>query len=314
MVSFILRRLLQAVPVLFLASILVFLLIHIIPGDPALVILGVDARPEEIAALQAEMGLDKPYHVQYVVWLSHVLQGDLGVSHLNGFPVRDLLSIKAKATLELAIGGMIVATVISIPLGVISAIKRGGLLDRAITAFVSVSYAVPTFWLGILLVIIFAIRLRWVPPSGRVESTRNLGMFFKLLVLPSVTLGVPLSAILARFLKMSLLEVMQQQYIVTARSKGLPERKVIFWHMFPNALLPVITVFGLQLGNLLGGAVVTESVFDWPGIGRMLLYAIQTRDYAVVQGTILFVVVIFISMNLLVDITYGLLDPRIRGS
>jgi peptide/nickel transport system permease protein len=312
MAQFIARRLLQSIPVLLLASIIVFLMIHMIPGDPAYVILGADAQPKEIAALQAEMGLDKPLIVQYGIWIAHVLRGDLGVSYINKFPVIDLIIIKGKATVELAFGSMLVAMFIAIPVGIISALKRGSLFDRIVTGFVSLSYAIPTFWLGILLVLVFALQLKWVPPSGRVEPSRDLAMFFKLLILPSLTLGIPTSAVLGRFLKASLLEVMNQDYIRTARSKGLKERLVVSRHAMRNAMIPVVTVFGLQLGTFLGGAVVTESIFDYPGIGRMMLYAIQTRDYTIVQGTVLLVVVIFIAINLLVDITYGLLDPRIR--
>ena len=312
MAQFIARRLLQSIPVLLMASIIVFLMIHMIPGDPAYVVLGADAQPKEIAALRSEMGLDKPLIVQYGIWMGHVLRGDLGVSYINKFPVLDLIIIKGQATVELALGSMLVAIIIAVPVGILSALKRGSIFDRLITGFVSLSYAIPTFWLGILLVIVFALQLKWLPPSGRVEPSRNLGMFFKLLILPSLTLGIPTSAVLARFLKASLLEVMNQDYVRTARSKGLKERQVVSRHALRNAMIPVVTVFGLQLGTFLGGAVVTESIFDYPGIGRMMLYAIQTRDYTIVQGTVLLVVVIFIIINLLVDITYGFLDPRIR--
>ena len=312
MAQFIARRLLQSIPVLLMASIIVFLMIHMIPGDPAYVVLGADAQPKEIAALRSEMGLDKPLIVQYGIWMGHVLTGDLGVSYINKFPVLDLIIIKGQATVELALGSMLVAIIIAVPVGILSALKRGSIFDRLITGFVSLSYAIPTFWLGILLVIVFALQLKWLPPSGRVEPSRNLGMFFKLLILPSLTLGIPTSAVLARFLKASLLEVMNQDYVRTARSKGLKERQVVSRHALRNAMIPVVTVFGLQLGTFLGGAVVTESIFDYPGIGRMMLYAIQTRDYTIVQGTVLLVVVIFIIINLLVDITYGFLDPRIR--
>jgi len=312
MSRFILSRLIQAIPVLFLASVLVFLLIHFIPGDPAYVVLGPDARPAEIAAKQAEMGLDKPLYVQYAIWLGQVLQGDLGVSQINKYPVFDLLMLKARSTVELALGSMFVAVIIALPVGIASAVKRGSIFDRITTVLPSVFYAVPTFWLGILLVIFFALRLRWVPPSGRVDPSDDFLRFLKLLILPSVTLGVPTSAVLARFVKMSLLEVLNHDYIRTARAKGLAERIVVLRHAMRNALIPVVTVFGLQLGTFLGGALVTESIFNWPGVGSMVLHGILTRDYPIVQGTVLFVVIVFIFMNLLVDITYGFLDPRVR--
>lgn len=309
---FILSRLLQAIPVLLMASVLVFLLIHFIPGDPAYAILGDNATPKEIEAVRARLGLDRPLYVQYGVWIGNVLQGDLGVSQINKFPVGRLIWIKARATVELTLGAMLVATVIAFPVGIVSAIRRGSPLDRITTVMVSFFYAVPTFWLGILLVTFIALRLGWLPPSGRVDPSVDLGRFLKALVLPAITLGVPTSAVLARFVKMSMLEVLTQDYIRTARSKGLAERGVVLQHALRNALIPVVTVFGLQFGAFLGGAVVTESIFDWPGLGSTALHAIQSRDYPIVQGVVLFVVVVFILINLLVDISYGFLDPRIR--
>jgi peptide/nickel transport system permease protein len=309
---FIVSRLLQAIPVLLMASILVFLLIHFIPGDPAYAILGDNATPKEIEAVRAKLGLDRPLYVQYGVWMGNVLQGDLGVSQINKFPVGRLLRLKLRATVELTLGAMFVATVIAFPVGIISAIRRGSLLDRITTVMVSFFYAVPTFWLGILLVTFIALRLGWLPPSGRVDPSVDLGRFFKALILPSITLGIPTSAVLARFVKMAMLEVLTQDYIRTARSKGLTERGVVVRHALRNALIPVVTVFGLQFGTFLGGAVVTESIFSWPGIGTTALNAIHSRDYPIVQGAILVVVTIFILVNLLVDISYGFLDPRIR--
>jgi peptide/nickel transport system permease protein len=309
---FIVSRLLQAIPVLLMASVLVFLLIHFIPGDPAYAILGDNATPKEIEAVRAKLGLDRPLYVQYGVWIGNVLQGDLGASQINKFPVGRLIWIKARATVELTLGAMFVATVIAFPVGIISAIRRGSLLDRITTVMVSFFYAVPTFWLGILLVTFIALRLGWLPPSGRIDPSVDFVRFLKALVLPAITLGVPTSAVLARFVKMSMLEVLTQDYIRTARSKGLAERAVVLQHALRNALIPVVTVFGLQFGAFLGGAVVTESIFDWPGLGSTALHAIQSRDYPIVQGVVLFVVVVFILVNLLVDISYGFLDPRIR--
>lgn len=309
---FIASRLLQAIPVVFLASILVFLLIKMVPGDPAWVILGENARPEEYAYLRVQLGLDQPLYVQYGRWLFQVLQGNLGVSQINRFPVGRMLLLKGQASLELALGAMFVATIISFPIGILSAIKRGSLLDRLTTMLTAVFYAVPTFWLGILLVLFVSLRLKLLPPSGRVAPNEDFAQFLRLLILPSMTLGVPTSAVLARFIKMSLLEVLQQDYIRTARSKGLTERLVVVRHALRNSLIPVVTVFGLQLGHFLGGAVVTESIYLWPGLGSMALHGIMTRDYPVVQGVVLFVVVVFVLMNLLVDLTYGFLDPRVR--
>jgi peptide/nickel transport system permease protein len=222
------------------------------------------------------------------------------------------LVLKGQATLELALGAMLVAVVVSFPIGLLSAVRRGSLIDKALTLLTSVFYAVPTFWLAILLVLFISLRLKWLPPSGRVAPGEDFGQFIRLLILPSITLGIPTSAVFARFIKMSLLEVLQQDYIRTARSKGLAERSVVIRHALRNALIPVVTVFGLQLGNFLGGAVVTESIYLWPGLGSMALHGILTRDYPIVQGVVLFVVIVFVLMNLLVDLTYGFLDPRVR--
>ena len=309
---FIVSRLLQAIPVILLASILVFLLVKMVPGDPARVILGDNARPEEYEYLRVKLGLDQPLYVQYGRWLFQVLQGDLGESQINRFPVGRMLILKGQATLELALGAMFVTTIIAFPVGILAAVKRGSIWDRVTTIMTSVFYAVPTFWLGILLVLVVALRLKWLPPSGRVAPGDDFGQFLRLLILPSITLGVSTSAVLARFIKMSLLEVMNQDYIRTARAKGLGERIILYRHAMRNALIPVVTVFGLQLGTFLGGAVVTEAIYLWPGLGSMALHGIMTRDFPVVQGVVLFVVVVFVFMNLLVDLTYGLLDPRVH--
>jgi len=312
MARFIVSRLLQSIPVLFVASLVVFSLIRFIPGDPVYALVGENAQPKEIIAMRAKMGLDQPIYVQYGLWLGQILQGDFGASLINKYPVDELLALKAKASAELAVGAMLVATFIAIPVGITSAVKRDSLFDRALTILTSLFYAVPTFWLGILLVTFVALKLRWVPPSGRVEPGDNFTLFLKLIILPAITLGVPTSAVLARFIKASLLEVLNQDYIRTARAKGLVERTIVMRHALRNAFIPVVTVFGLQFGAFLGGAVVTESIFDWPGLGGLALQGILNRDYPVVQGTILFVVVVFIIMNLLADISYGFLNPRIR--
>ncbi|MEZ4862625.1 MAG: ABC transporter permease [Caldilineaceae bacterium] len=312
MTAYILRRLLQTIPVLVLSSILVFALIRLIPGDPALVIAGPDALPEQVAAVRERLGLDQPIWVQYLIWARRVLQGDLGVSVLNSFPVAELIWLKFGATLQLTLGATVVSLLISFPLGILSAVRRGSWIDRAASIFMALTYAIPTFWLGILLVLLFALQLRWLPPSGNVAFSDKPWLAFKLLILPSVTLGLYTAAVLTRFLKTALLEIMNQDFIRTARAKGLAQRGIIARHMLKNALIPFITVFGLQIGVFLGGSVVTESIFDWPGMGRMMLHAIQTRDYPVLQGGILFIVVGFIIVNLITDLTYAIFDPRIR--
>ena len=312
MINYILRRLLQTIPVLLLSSIFVFGIVRLIPGDPALVIAGPDALPEQVEAIRVRLGLDQPIWVQYLLWLGRVVRGDLGVSILNNFPVAELIWLKLGATLQLTLGATIVALGIAFPLGILSALNRGGWIDRFASIFVALTYAIPTFWLGILLVLLFALQLRWLPPSGNVAFGDKPWLALKLLILPSVTLGLYTAAVLTRFLKSSLLEIMNQDFIRTARAKGLAQRGVVARHMLKNALIPFITVFGLQIGVFLGGSVVTESIFDWPGMGRMMLHAIQTRDYPVLQGGILFIVVGFIVVNLITDLTYAFFDPRIR--
>lgn len=312
MAAYILRRLAQSVPVLILSSILVFGLIRFIPGDPAMLIAGPDALPEQVAAARTRLGLDRPLHVQYLIWLGQILRGDLGVSILNGYPVMDLLKRKFIATLQLTAGGLLVALGLSLPMGILSALRRGGWLERITSLAVALGQAIPTFWLGILLVLVFSLQLKWFPPSGRVEFSQKPVLALRLMVLPSITLGLYSATVLTRFLKSSMLEVLDMDYVRTARTKGLAESWIVSRHVLKNALIPVVTVLGLQLGAFLGGAVVTESIFDWPGIGRLMLQAIGTRDYPVLQGTILFVVIMFIGVTLITDITYGFLDPRIR--
>ena len=312
MVVYALRRLVQTLPVLFLSSILVFGLVRFIPGDPAMLIAGPDALPEQIVAARARLGLDKPIYVQYAIWLAQVVRGDLGVSILNGYPVFDLIARKFLATLQLTAGGVLVALCISLPLGILASVRRGGWFERLTSLVVALGQAIPTFWLGILLVLVFSLQLKWLPPSGQVAFSEKPGLALRLMILPSVTLGFYSATVLTRFLKSSMLEVMEMDYVRTARAKGLADTGILTRHVLKNALIPVVTILGLQLGAFLGGAVVTESIFDWPGLGRLMLQAIGTRDYPVLQGTVLFVVVTFVCVTLITDLTYGYLDPRIR--
>ena len=312
MVVYALRRLVQTLPVLFLSSILVFGLVRFIPGDPAILIAGPDALPEQIVAVRARLGLDKPIYVQYAIWLGQVVRGDLGVSILNGYPVFDLITRKFLATLQLTAGGLLVALSVSLPLGILSAVRRGGWFERLTSLVVALGQAIPTFWLGILLVLVFSLQLKWLPPSGQVAFSQKPGLALRLMILPSLTLGFYSATVLTRFLKSSMLEVMEMDYVRTARAKGLADTGILTRHVLKNALIPVVTILGLQLGAFLGGAVVTESIFDWPGLGRLMLQAIGTRDYPVLQGTVLFVVTAFVCVTLITDLTYGFLDPRIR--
>jgi peptide/nickel transport system permease protein len=310
--SYVFSRLLQFVPTLFVVSVVVFLMVRAIPGDASYALLGPTAKPEQIAALRAEMGLDEPIWRQYLVWIEGVLRGDLGRSWINDFPVADLIRQKLPATIALAIGSMSIAVIIAIPMGILPALRPGSWIERGAALYNGLMLAIPTFWLGVLLVLVVSLRLGWLPPSGYVPFRENPLQSIKLLILPSFTLGAYLSAIFARFLHNAITETLSQDFVRTATAKGLAERSVVGRHVLRNALIPVVTMLGIQFGGLLGGAVIVEAIFDWPGLGRLLVTSISSRDYAVVQGTILLAASAFLFVNLLTDLAYGLLDPRIR--
>jgi peptide/nickel transport system permease protein len=309
---YILRRLVQAIPVVFLFSIVVFVVLRLVPGDPATVMLGLEATPEAVAQIRQEMGLDRPIVVQYVFWLRHVLEGDFGISWRSKQPVSSLIWRRFPATLELTIAATLIGVVIALPLGVVSGLRPNTMVDVAATWFSLAGVAIPGFWLGLMLLLLLSVQVRWLPPSGYTPFTEDPVQSLRHLILPAVTLGIGLAAPLARFVRSGMLDVMATDYIRTARAKGLPEARVVSRHALRNSMLSVITIFGLEFGSLLGGAVITESVFNWPGIGTLLLTGIKQRDYAMVQGTVLFVSFLFIVVNLIVDISYSLIDPRIR--
>jgi len=304
MVNYIIYRLLQIIPVLLLLSIVVFGLLHIAGGDPARLIAGETASREDIEAIRAKFGLDKPIHIQYGIWLGHVLSGDLGRSIVTRRPVTAEIADRVWPTVELATTAMFMATLVGIAVGIVSAVRQYSLLDHLSMVMALFGVSTPIFWLGLMLIYLFAVELRWLPSGG-------MGSL-KALILPSITLGAASAAIVARMTRSSLLEVIRQDYIRTARAKGLPERTVLLRHSLKNAFIPIVTVIGLQYGYLLGGTVVTETVFSRPGIGRMLVNAITTRDFPVVQGTIMVLAVTFVIVNLVVDLIYIYLDPRIH--
>jgi ABC-type dipeptide/oligopeptide/nickel transport system permease component len=315
MLIFVGQRILQALPVMFLGSVLIFLLLHLLPGDPALALVGPDATPEIVQAVRQDMGLDQPLPVQYGIWLGNVLRGDLGRSVVsNKLPVAELLARRIPATLELAIAGMIIWVVIGVSTGVIAAVKLRTPTDWLISAWNGLGVAIPGFWFGILTIILFSLVLGWLPPGGRVEFMRDPLLALRYLILPALTLSLMSTAGLSRLVRASMLEVLGEDYVRTARAKGLAERRVLVGHAMRNALVPVITVMGLHFGRLLSGAVVVETIFAWPGVGRLILDSINLRDYAVVQGALLMMVVLYVGINLLVDVAYGFLDPRIRLS
>ncbi|MFB0845466.1 nickel ABC transporter permease [Paenibacillus oleatilyticus] len=306
MAQYVLKRLVAVIPILFIVSVLIFLFIHLIPGDPARLVAGKEATLEDISRIQAELGLDKPLWEQYFIYMSHLLQGDLGQSLKTGQPVTEMLASRMMPTIWLTIFSMGWALLIGIVIGVISATKRNRWPDylSMLTAVSGIS--VPPFWLGLLLIQLFSVQLGWLPTGG-VDSWEGY-------VLPSITLGAGIMSMLARFSRASLLESLKQDYIRTGRAKGLNERAVVWGHAMKNSMISVITVAGLQFGFLLGGSVIVETVFSIPGLGRLLIDSIAFRDYTVIQAELLLFAVEFILVNLLVDVLYGVLNPKIRLS
>jgi peptide/nickel transport system permease protein len=304
MLRYLIRRLLLTLPVLLGVATLVFLLIHLVPGDPARSLLGDAASQEEIDRLRDALGLNEPLLVQYKSFLTGLVQGDLGTSLRNGAPVTQEIRGRLFRTFQLAFAAMFVAMLIAIPLGILAAVFRGTAIDHAAMTLALVGISMPNFWLGPLLAILFAVYLGWLPVAG----TGSLAH----LVLPAVTLGAALAAILARMTRASLLEELRELYVLAARARGLSRSRAVVRHAFRNSLIPVVTIIGLQFGAVLTGTIITETIFAWPGVGRLLIQAINFRDYPLVQGCILFISFTYVMMNLLTDLTYGLLDPRIR--
>ena len=304
MLHFLLRRLLLTIPVLLGVATLVFSLIHLVPGDPVQTMLGESAAPQEIVRVRTQLGLDRPLHIQYWAFLRGVGKGDLGVSLRTNEPVAQAITDRMPATIELAIAAMCLAVVVAIPLGIIAAVGAGTVVDYAATTLALAGISIPNFWLGPLLAIVFAVTLGWLPVSGSGTLAH--------LVLPTITLGAPLGAVLARMTRASLLEELRELYVLAARARGVSRARAVLRHAFRNSLIPIVTVLGLQMGAVLTGAVITETIFAWPGVGRLLIQSINFRDYPLVQGCILFIAVTYVAMNLLTDLAYGLLDPRIR--
>ena len=301
---YLIRRLLLTIPVLLGVATLVFSLIHFIPGDPAQAMLGEGAAPEDVAQLRERLGLDRPLLVQYGSFLQGLVRGDLGVSLRNDQPVLQQILERMPATAELAFASMAVAVLIALPLGIIAAVWRGTAVDYGAMTLSLVGISVPNFWLGPLLAIVFAVELGWLPVGGRGTLAH--------LVLPAATLGAALAAILARMTRASLLEELREPYVLAARAKGVSRTRAVLHHAFRNSLIPIVTILGLQFGVVLTGAVITETIFAWPGIGRLLIQSISFRDYPTVQGCVLLIAVTYVGVNLITDLTYGFLDPRIR--
>jgi peptide/nickel transport system permease protein len=306
------RRLLATIPLLFLVSLIVFALVHALPGDPAVLFLGEEATPENLARFRARLGFDRPLVAQYGEWLGRAVRGDLGRSLRTNQPVSEAIRERLPVTLELLAAALAVSLTIAIPLGIVSAVKRNSGIDLFSTFFALVGFSMPGFWLGIILIWVFALFLRWLPPSGFVPLLASVPENVRSLILPAITLGTALAALVARQLRSGMLEVLRQDYVRTAQAKGLSGRQVIGKHALKNALISVVTVVGLQLGGLLGNTIITETLFALPGVGRLMIDSIFSRDFFVVQGVILFLAVGYVMANLLVDILYSFLDPRIR--
>lgn len=309
--GYLLRRTAQAVVVLIGVSIVVFLLVHLVPGDPIRLALGTRFDPDTYQALRERSGLDQPLVIQYFDWLGGALTGDLGVSFRTGRPVASIIVERLPATLSLASAAVVVALAIAVPLGILSAVRSGSVLDRAATVFSQAGISIPDFWMAILLILFVALYLDLLPPSGYVSFLEDPLGWLAHLVMPAITVGVVSGSILTRFVRSSMLESLGQDYTRTARAKGLPERTVVSRHVLRNALVPVVTVTGLQLAYLLSGVVVVEVVFAWPGLGLLALNAVEARDYPVLQGAVLLFALFFLLVNLVVDLLYAYLDPRI---
>jgi len=312
MTAYVMRRLILLVPVILVVGIVVFALIHLTPGDPAAVMLGDRATPEDLARLRNQLGLNDPLPVQFVHWFGGVLHLDFGDSLFIGEPVTRALLDRVQPTLLLTTYAMLFQIIIGVPAGVISAVRHNSIVDRIVTVVAISGAAIPTFFLGILLILIFAVRLHWLPSGGYTPINEDPVKHFKSMLLPSFTLGFSSAGLLARLVRSSMLDVMREDYVRTALAKGLPLRSVVTGHALRNALIPALTVIGTSLGALLGGAVVTETVFTIPGMGRLVVQSIARRDYPVIQGAVMAIAMTYVLVNLLVDILYVYIDPRVR--
>ncbi|MFN3854454.1 MAG: ABC transporter permease [Phreatobacter sp.] len=312
MLSYILRRLAATVPVLFTVAVMVFLMLRLTPGDPAAIIAGDNASSQQILEIRQKLGLEEPIIQQFFIWLGNLLRGDLGESFFFRKTIVELISERIEPTLSLAFLTIVLAVVIAIPLGVLAAYKQGTWIDRIVMGFSVIGFSVPVFVIGYLLVYIFAIKLGWFPVQGYQRLASGIGPWFRSLVLPALTLSVIYIALIARMTRTSVLEVLSEDYIRTARAKGQTEMKVLFQHALKNAAVPIATVVGIGIALLIGGVVVTESVFSIPGLGRLTVDAVLARDFPVIQAIILAFSFVYVLINLIVDLSYTIFDPRIR--
>lgn len=312
MYGFVLKRLVATIPVMGVVAVVVFLMLRLAPGDPAAVLAGDAASPEVIARIRAALGLDEPIHTQFVIWMGRLLRGDLGTSIISNVPVTDMIRQRLEPSLALATTTIIFAVVVAVPMGVLAAWRHGTWIDRVVMMFSVLGFSVPVFVLGYAYIFGFAMTLKWLPVQGYVSFTEGFWPFLQRLILPTLTLSVIYIALIARITRASVLEVLGEDYIRTAHAKGVVERRVLVRHALANAAVPIVTVIGLGIALLIGGVVVTESVFNLPGLGRLTVDAVLARDYPIIQGLILIFSGVYVVLNLLIDIAYTLLDPRIR--
>jgi len=309
---YLMNRIVGLIAVMFIVATIVFVIIRVTPGDPAAVMLGPEASQQDIAALRTQLGLDRPLPLQYVTWLGQLARGDLGQSIFLNKPVLSALADRAEPTFWLTLMSLLIATAIAVPVGILSAIKRGTVLDQSVLSFSMFTSSVPSFWLGLLLMQVFAVKLGWLPVSGYGGPDASIGTRLSHLILPAVVLGVVNSALITRFIRASMLDVLRDDYVRTARAKGLTETRVILKHAVRNALIPILTVIGLTTALLISGAVVTETVFGLPGVGSLVVSAVLRRDYPVIQGALLVIAAIYVLINLFIDLMYMVVDPRVR--
>ena len=310
--AYIIRRIIATIPVMAVVGIFVFLLLHLTPGDPAAIIAGDYASPEDIKRIRAKLGLDRPIYIQFGTWVWQLMQGDLGISIFSDLPVSHLIAQRIEPTLALSVATIIMAVLFAVPLGVLAAWRAGTLIDRLSMVIAVFGFSVPVFVIGYLLMYVFAIELKWFPVQGYVSYRDGVIPFLRSITLPSVALALLYSALIARITRASVLEVLTEDYIRTARAKGLASNVVLMRHALKNAAVPIVTIIGIGIALLIGGVVVTESVFNIPGLGRLTVDSILRRDYPIIQGIILLFAGVYVFINLLVDIAYTFLDPRIR--
>lgn len=312
MLSYILRRILSTLPVMGIVAMFVFSLLYITPGDPAAVIAGDQASPDDVERIRQTLGLDRPFLIQFGAWFWNILHFDLGTSIFTNLPVASLIAQRIEPTLSLMVLTLIITLLIAVPLGVVAAWKAGSWIDRSIMAFAVFAFSLPVFVVGYVLAYVFALQFEWLPVQGYTPLAQGVWPWLQNLILPSIALGSVYIALIARITRASMLEVLQQDYIRTARAKGLDQRSILFVHALKNAAVPIVTVIGIGVALLIGGAVVTESVFAIPGLGRLTIDAILRRDYPVIQGIVLLFSFVYVLVNLMVDVAYTLVDPRIR--